>query len=449
MSESFVDRILVGQSLDGNGPLTRSLNEAQTSGYIRSDAPHWSIETYIPLSPASLIDYLVSRGEMKPGHVRPFRQCCADLDKILQKRSASYQSQFSDAYAAIDPDADQRQPIALRHSTRTQVDHSQSAFGAGDRQTQAVHGESSESLLAAEGVLEERVERLVLLCDEILTEAGFRRLKFDEISRCVGVVSQFGVPLHVDLAIFQRLVVYARGDVIGSRVRRRLRSLYRRESVEVQVYQRMVLIFQLRDDDDSDEGLAASAVHLRMFKNIPKQDVDTLLPCTRVRISGIDRLKIIVPSLGGFLMSLRRIAQTAFLFAMITLHWSAILVALLIGYLVKSVLSYFQTKNRYQLNLTRNLYFQKLDSNAGVGYHAIHMGHQQLLMEAILAQYAVVTGDQALSERRLRRKCERLIREASNVEVDFQVERALQSLVKVGSVRPADDAWIAEPSMFL
>ncbi len=420
MSESFVDRILVGQSMNGNGPLTRSLNEAHTSGYIRPDAPHWSIETYIPLSPSTLIDYLIGRGELKPGHERPFRQCCADLDKILHERSASYQSQFSDAYSAVDPDADERTPASL-----------------------------PDSLPASETLLEEHVSRLLSLCDEILTEAGFRRLEFDEISRCVGVVSQFGVPLHVDLEIFQKLVVYARGDIIGSRIRRRLRKLYRRESVEVQVYQRMVLIFQLRDDDDSDENLVASAVHLRMFKNIPKQDVDTLLPGTRVRISGIDRVKIIIPSLGGFLMSLRRIAQTALLFAVITLKGGAILAALLIGYLVKSVFSYFQTKNKYQLNLTRNLYFQKLDTNAGVGYHSIQLGHQQLLLEAILAQYAILTSDQPLSNRRLRRKCERLIREAINVEIDFQVDRALQSLVKVGSVRPTEDAWIADPSMFL
>jgi hypothetical protein len=275
-------------------------------------------------------------------------------------------------------------------------------------------------------------------------------MEADEIKQCVGVVSQFGVPLHVDLGIFQNLIVYARGDIIGSRTRRRLRTFYRRESVEVQIYQRMVVIFQLCDDDDSDEHLIASAVHLRMFKNIPKQDVDTLLPGTRVRISGIDRAKIIVPSLGGFLMSLRKIAQYALLFAVVTLHWSAILEGLLVGYLVKSVFSYFRTKNRYQLNLTRNLYFQKLDANGGVGYHAIHLCHQQWRVECILAQYAILTSDQALSNRRLRRKCERLIREAINVEIDFQVDRALESLVKIGSVRPTEhDDWIAEPSKFL
>ena len=173
---------------------------------------------------------------------------------------------------------------------------------------------------------------------------------------------------------------------------------------------------------------------MRMFKNVPKQDVDTLLPGARVRITGIDRAKIIVPSLGGFLMSLRKIAQYALLFAVITIHWSAILVGLVIGYMIKSVFSYFQTKNRYQLNLTRNLYFQKLDANAGVGYHAIQLAHQQLVAEAILALYAILSSDEAISTRRACRRCERLVREAVHVEVDFQIDRALENLKKLGEI---------------
>ncbi len=115
--------------------------------------------------------------------------------------------------------------------------------------------------------------------------------------------------------------------------------------------------------------------------------------------------------------------------------------ALMIGYLVKSVFSYFQTKNKYQLSLTRNLYFQKTDTNAGAVYHGIQQSHQQQVLEGILAQYALITSDQPLSRRRLRRRCERLMREAINVEIDFQVDRALKWLQQAGSIREVDDRW--------
>lgn len=467
MSESWVDRILTGQSMEGGGPLTRSLNHTQTSGVIRSDAPHWSIEPYLPLLPGKLIAFLVDRGELDAGQAESFRRLCGELDRSLHRQSASYHTRFAAAYEGVDPDADQRIPLSATTDAgpgpgMSTAEHEKPSHGKPD------DGSPGEDRLPAPAMddadrtsdstsdshadcdqqadCQQRAEQVLSVLDEVLTRAGFRLLKMEEITRCVGVVSQFGVPLHVDLEIFQQLVVYARGDVIGKRLRRRLRRLYRPETVEVQVYQRMVLIFQLRDDDPSDEQLPASAVHLRMFKNIPKQDVDTLLPGTRVRISGIDHLKIIVPSLGGFLMSLRRIAQYALLFAVIALHWSAVLVGLLVGYLIKSVFSYFQTKKKYQLNLTRNLYFQKLGANAAVGHHAIQLAHQQAWLEAILALYALLTADQPISHRRLRRRCERLVREAIHVEVDFQIDRALASLIDIGLVEPSGENWRVDPN---
>lgn len=440
MSQSFVDRILLGQSLTGSGPITQAHDEAHASGFIGPDPAHWSIERFIPLEPQTLIDYLVGREELRPEQATSFRNTCDQVGSILQSQLCSYRSQFAAAYAPVDPDNDLRLPDANPTDTHTIGSPADDSEIQPDESAEA----NQQNQIAQQQ--KQRVTRVLTLCDQIFQQAGFRPLEREEISRCIGVVSQFGVPLHVDLEIFRNLVVYARGDIIGSRIRRRLRRLYRREQVEVQLYQRMIVVFQLRDDDQTGEQLLASTVHLRMFKNIPKQDVETLLPGTKVRISGMDHVKIIVPSLGGFLMSLRRIAQTALLFAVITLHWSTILVALLAGYLVKSVFSYFQTKNRHQLNLTRNLYFQKIDANAGVAHHAIQLAHQQHWLETILAIYAIATDDEPMSSRRLRRKCERLIREAIRVEVDFDVEATLDRLQEANVLQSNGDIWMAVSS---
>ena len=113
-------------------------------------------------------------------------------------------------------------------------------------------------------------QQVIELVDEIMEDAGYRRVKREDIESCVGVASQWAVPLHVDLAMFEHLVVYARGDIIGTRFRRRLRSLYRLEAVEVPVYQRMTVVFQLKTEVHGEENLDTKTVHLRMFKNIPK-----------------------------------------------------------------------------------------------------------------------------------------------------------------------------------
>ncbi len=371
----------------------------------------------MPIEPACLREYFLSRNEFDEATKAAFIQQCGRIDSILNERSGAYHTEFSRLYSPIDPDSDHRDP---------------------QRNTRASSEQPNQAHLNISATIE--------LCGRMLVEAGYQKLEQKDIEACVGVASQWGVPLHVDFELFRELHVFARGDIIGTRFRRRFRTWYQREPVDVPVYQRMVILFQLTEDDNSEEQLSAEALHLRMFKNIPKLDVDMLLPCTKVRISKVDRMKIIVPSLGGLLMSLRRIAQFLFLFAAMTLYSSMIFAGLVfaaLGYIVRSVISYFQTKNRYLLNLAKNLYFQKLDTNAGVGYCLIQQARQQSEAEATLALFGLFSsGGKPMSCRKLRRRCERVIREAIGVEIDFQVDRALFVLHNADLIeRSGEDSW--------
>ena len=412
--------------MDGDGRITRSIGGAATSGFIGGDAAHWSIESFIPIQTDALVQYLIDRPETTGTLKSCFRQACTEIEGILRSRSASYHARFAGQYWPLDPDNDSRMP-------QTAV----LADAAGSDQT--------ETELASPPSASCDVSELLDLCDECLAEAGYRRVQREDIQRCVGVASQWGVPLNVDFDLFEQLHVYARGDIVGTKLRRRLRRLYQPERISVPIYQRMFVLFQLTDDDDTQEELLASSVHLRIFKNIPKQDVDMLLPCTRVRITKIDHVKILIPSLGGILLSLRKIVQFMLIFAALTLYSTAVLVGLVlatIGYVVKSVLGYFQTKNRYLLNLTRNLYFQKLDTNAGAAYRVIQQAHRQTANETMLAYYAIAISDEPISTRRLRRRCERILREAIGVEVDFRVDHALQRLSEMDRVQQgAGQKW--------
>ena len=396
VSESRIDRVLASWTVDGSGPLTRSLTEFSTSGVIEQDALRCSIESHLPIQIPDLREYLRNRNELSTDQADQFRGFCQSVESVLDARTGANHTQFSQLYGPVDPDFDGRIPKGLPQRREDQG-----------------------------------VEPLMTLCDGILTSASYRRLTQEEIEQCVGVASQFGVQLHVNFELFEQLAVYARGDVMGTRVRRRLSRLYQPEQVEIPVYQRMVVLFRLNEDVQSEEDLKSNAVHLRMFKNIPKQDVDMLLPGARVRLSKIDRAKIIVPSLGGFVLAIRKIVQFLLILAALTIYKTAVLLGLVlvaIGYVVRSVLSYFHTKDRHLLNLTRNLYFQKLDTNAGVGYRMIQQANRQIGAECILALHAIMSSEQAISTRKLRRRCERIAREAVGIEIDFQVDRALEML---------------------
>ncbi|MGI9469003.1 MAG: DUF3754 domain-containing protein [Rubripirellula sp.] len=463
--------LLSGFTIEGGSTVGRSFFNATTDGMIQEDAGHWSIEPYIPLKTDSLADYLVQRGELSEALHAEFRTRCNVIDRLHHEHTGAYHRQFTSLYASVDPDSDckplltdsvgvsdaafQGIPRAMTDlepsSTHLAVSESSpqtstaGGKGSGNSPAATVGAEKTTSIASEKTDTKQQMQQVIELLGQTMEDAGYKNVERADIEKCVGVASQWGVPLHVDLGLFEQLVVYARGDIMGTRFRRRLRKLYRMEAFEIPVYQRMVVAFQLESELQGDEALGTGKMHLRMFKNIPKEDVDTLLPGARVRISGLDHVKIIVPSLGGFLMSLRKIAQYAILFAVIALHWSLILIGLLIGYLIKSTLGYFEAKKKRELKLTRNLYFQKLDTNAGVGHRVIQQAHRQRTCELVVACYALQTADEPLSPRRLRRRCERILREAVGVEIDFQIERVLRSLQEMHGALSDGKRWRLAP----
>ncbi|MCC9602073.1 DUF3754 domain-containing protein [Stieleria sp. JC731] len=400
MSKS-VERILTTWSLDGTGPLTRSIAEVSTTGWIEPDASHWSIESFVPIETSALLNHLrevdtelSTDGPRKIIFDSAVRHITHDVDELSARR----QTQFSDQYQELDPDSDCITPQS-----------------AGDDEA------------------DPPIDNLIDLIESTIKDAGYSKLTQEDIEKCVGVASHWGVPMSANFDLFRHLSVYARGDIVGQRCHRNLFHLYRLEMVDVAIYQRLVVIFQLTEDHERGELLPANKVHLRIFKNIPKQDVDMLLPGTKIKLSGIDHAKVIVPSLSGWIFSLQKISRFVLVTLALAAYYStALIIGLVlagIGYGVKSFFGYFQTKNRYLLNLTRNLYFQKLDTNAGAGLQLVGQARRQRMNEAILAFYAVLSEEEPISLRRLRRKCERLVREAVDVEIDFPAERVVDYLL--------------------
>src|SRR5262249_39056932 len=132
------------------------------------------------------------------------------------------------------------------------------------------------------------------------------------------------------------------------------------------------------------------SVFLKVFKDIPKLDLEMLLPGARVQITKWDRSKIGFPLLTGLALAVWKIIQDVFQFVRaVVLHpsmlWGAAVAGL--GYGYKSFYGYQTTKQRYSLNLTQSLYYQNLDNNAGVLFRLLDEAEEQECREAILAYY--------------------------------------------------------------
>lgn len=374
---------------------------------------HWRKENYIPVRKAELAELLASQSEL-PADERPsFRQFCRLLESIYHHEYRAQLEALKNAYAPFDPDADTQSPAASTPAPAGQVD---ALF-----------------------------DKFVWL----LERANFVRLSRADISAALGAASEWGLRLSIDFELFERLEVFARGDVVGRRERRRWQNLMRAEEVEVPIYQRLVIICRLREHPHLDARSSPHHVYIKTFKNIPKIDLDMLLPGSRIKMSLFDQGKIFLPTVSGLVITGWKLFQGAVVVAVAGFYGLLTYLGLMagtLGYGVKSFFGYLRTQQKYQLNLTRSLYYQNLDNNAGVLFRLLDEAEEQECREAFLAYYFLWrrAGSEGWTSEQLDREIEAFLLREAELNIDFEVGDALAKLRRLQLIAQTPDGrWRA------
>jgi len=294
------------------------------------------------------------------------------------------------------------------------------------------------------------------LFDEIansLEYANYRRLKPREIQQALKVASHWGVRLKIRFSSFRRLEIYGRGDIVVKRWKREWIRFWRMREVDVPIYQRLVVVFRTKELENFPELLDPDCVHVRMFKNIPKLDVDMMLPGTQVKMSWMDTGKIGLPTLWGVLLLASKLARSIWLLAMLSAikFFSSFLlvIAIVIAsvfYGVKSTFSYMTAKRRYQLNVARNLYYQNLDNNLGALLRLVEEAEQQESCEAILAYVILIDSpSENLSVEQIDVRGEEILHLLTGIAIDFDANDAIRDLSGMGLAELTAEGWRAIP----
>ena len=153
-------------------------------------------EQFIPLRKADLVETLAGTPGLSEAEQRQLRRFCRLLDVLLHCEYQAALEELKNAYAPFDPDADT--PAAAELSP---------------------------------GELDERADQAVrqirlAACARQFRAPGDRKTSIDRLTDR----SQWGLNLHLNFEIFDRLEVYCRGDVVGTRFRRRLTNRFRSEA---------------------------------------------------------------------------------------------------------------------------------------------------------------------------------------------------------------------------
>ena len=388
-------------------PRPRERAPHQEPELLSTAHPDVTREHYLPIAVADLIQAL---HQLLPEEDQPtWRSLTRVLQALVHHEYHHRLLKLMEAYREFDPDEE------LPHRVAVSADDRASAL-----------------------------ERLFRICRGLLLKANFVQLSQEDIDEALAAASEWGVSLHVDTSSFERLAVFARGDTMTYRVRRNWWSWFREQRVEVPIYQRLVVLFRLKEEVPLAHLLSEHArprvsdarpVFVKLFKDVPKMDVDMLLPGTSIRMTWFDRGRILLPTVSGLAIAGLKIAKGAVIFAFAGIYGLLAFLGFVggtIGYGLKSFFGYLQTKDKYHLHLARSLYYQNLDNNAGVFARLVYEAEQQEVREALVA-YALLRRHQAehgISAAELDGIAERWLEAFLEMPVDFEVDDAVEKLTR-------------------
>ena len=376
-------------------------------------ADHKDREHYIPVRQSDLCELLCNDLGADQDGVLSWRKLDAMLSAVFHYEYHRLLVDLKDAYAPFDP----------------------------DRTTQSICVWSPE-------VRAQKLDALDKHFVHLMERANFKRLTLDEIEKETQAVSEWGLNMDIDFSIFERLEIFVRGDTMGSRYLQRWWKLWRREEVRVPVYQRLVVFVKMKPSQRLPEAVDTDTVFLKVFKDIPRMDMEMLLPGSRLRMPTFDRLKLGSSLIGSLAWILYNIGHELLAIAKgfsIAVFFGPL--SALLGYGYKQWFGYQSTRTVFSLKLAQSLYYQTLGTNQSVIFHLLDEAEEQECREALLAYYYLWRhgGADGWTEAQLDDYVEKDLERLARIKVDFEINDAMAKLVRHKLVERVGDRFTAVP----
>jgi hypothetical protein len=392
-----------------------------------------STEHFIPFRKADVLRLILEDDRLGISRVTQFGELATILQAVFHFELHRELEVLKDAYSPMDPNRDTRPlPVAP----------------------------------AVDRVAQER--KMLEALERVLTRANYKRLPPEELNRALAEESVFHVKLHVDMDDFAELILFARGSRTVNETESRWFGL-KKETKPIDLYERVVIYARFKDAEHFPArrrrklAFAPGSAILKLFQNIPKGDLEMLLPNTEVRMKAADHLLIGVPAVAGAIAVvvtklgatlLILIAVVAALLGLrkddVTVHPDH-LAALSLGLGALGVHFFRQFgrfKNRkilFMKALADSLYYKNLDNNAGVFHRVIDDAEEEECKEALLAYFGLLVAEKPLSREELDQEVERWLQARTGLALDFEVDDALAKLERLGLATRRGERFTVQP----
>lgn len=272
--------------------------------------------------------------------------------------------------------------------------------------------------------------------DALLTKANFQQMDLAAIREAIEAPNANGLNYEPQLELFEHLRVYVRGSTEIVREVRNLGTRFRKRSVSYPGFRRMVVAFKFRPETKPlDHLVHHDVMYLRLFKDVPRVDMEMHLPeqGARVKMRLIDKAQIASPVAMGLPPLLMKLLATSVL-TLTTSSLAAILVAPF-SVAAKSFFGFQRAKTKHLHHMIRHLYYLNLANNACVINRVVDLAGQEEAKEAILAYFLLWKGgrdgDEPWTRERLDRAVEAIVLEQAGARIDFEIGDALGKLERL------------------
>lgn len=286
----------------------------------------------------------------------------------------------------------------------------------------------------------------------LLDAAGYTAVSMAELAEALDSESLIPLKLHVDLEDYDELLIYRRGGYSETIEIKKLLGL-RSESKTITVDERVVIHTRVKPQswfedngiDASERNLKPGSIELKQFQQVPRADIEMLLPSTQVKFRLVDSLMIGVPAFAGgvVVLATKLLATLGLVLALVgalvgvtddkpIIDQSAMLIllggAMAIGsFMMKQWTKLKNRKVDYLKTLSENLYFRTLANGPGVIHTMLSSAEQQEVAEVLLGYHFLLDHPSATIGQ-LDRLVEEWLATETGVVCDFDVEDSVAKL---------------------
>jgi len=170
------------------------------------------------------------------------------------------------------------------------------------------------------------------------------------------------------------------------------------------------------------------SIYVKLFQHVPMADLELIFPEKHIRMKSFDKFMLYFLGFVGLVMGIIKGlsgdsgGKSAF-----------VVVLTVLGLLImKTVTRFINTRRRYMLQMSQDLYNKNLDNDVGVLQYLVDSIEDQEFKEALLAYTVLLKEGEPLTEEELDERVERLLNARfKGLEVDFEVDDALDKVTVI------------------